>query len=52
MGITPAYAGKRIEIVDEELPFKDHPRLRGEKRITSAVYLPNSGSPPLTRGKD
>ena len=31
-GITPAYAGKRCVGKDYGSPFRDHPRLCGEKR--------------------
>ena len=30
-GITPAYAGKRLNYVDVEIANEDHPRLCGEK---------------------
>ena len=32
--ITPAYAGKSFATIRSEAPFRDHPRLCGEK------YLP------------
>ena len=49
--ITPAYAGKRIELYAEILIDEDHPRLCGEKisRIISDMLM--SGSPPPMRGK-
>ena len=31
-GITPAYAGKRISIVNPLMRLSDHPRLCGEKQ--------------------
>ena len=31
LGITPAYAGKRLNYVDVEIANEDHPRLCGEK---------------------
>ena len=50
-GITPAYAGKRIEIRIVRSCFWDHPRLCGEKqyRRSSDCFL--QGSPPPMRGK-
>ncbi len=49
--ITPACAGKRSFGTSPPLPWKDHPRLRGEKllRARSAPFA--AGSPPLARGK-
>ena len=49
--ITPAHAGKRPEVTDVHGTYGDHPRTRGEKRITPAHRLQKSGSPPHTRGK-
>ena len=51
MGITPAYAGKRIIICPTGCPGGDHPRVCGEKAAyLRAVWVPK-GSPPRMRGK-
>ena len=49
--ITPAYAGKRIRSIRRSLPWKDHPRLCGEKTRKLSRLLIFSGSPPPMRGK-
>ena len=33
-GITPAYAGKSFATISSDAPFRDHPRLCGEKRLS------------------
>ena len=50
-GITPAYAGKRLQSCLRIGVKKDHPRLCGEKvyNFTQNIYSP--GSPPPMRGK-
>ena len=50
-GITPAYAGKSMELSSNIMVSKDHPRLCGEK--VHAVLLQDfcKGSPPPMRGK-
>ena len=50
-GITPAYAGKRYFLLIAFPPFRDHPRLRGEKRAWVSQNGTAMGSPPPTRGK-
>ena len=50
-GITPAYAGKRLTAWFINGTCKDHPRLRGEKRLWRCTSQGFLGSPPLTRGK-
>ena len=35
--ITPAYAGKSFATIRSEAPFRDHPRLCGEKRKKSST---------------
>ena len=50
--ITPAYAGKRSYPYNKQIALKDHPRLRGEKRLLSMQAPACGGSPPLTRGKE
>ena len=49
--ITPAYAGKRLQMKVTLLPVRDHPRLCGEKpgKVPPLPYL--VGSPPPMRGK-
>ena len=49
--ITPAYAGKRMLTSLIASARRDHPRLCGEKRISTLVMLPSAGSPPPMRGK-
>ena len=50
-GITPAYAGKRIEL-DAIVDFvQDHPRLCGEKYGYYTIEVSSLGSPPPMRGK-
>ena len=51
VGITPAYAGKRLPVTARCRSRGDHPRLCGEKSL--AVYYSVSvvGSPPPMRGK-
>ena len=49
--ITPAYAGKRLSFCFPFIPFKDHPRLCGEKSSFPIKQPPTSGSPPPMRGK-
>ena len=49
--ITPAYAGKRHVC---SAPYKgtgDHPRVCGEKALSTFSSRKNSGSPPRMRGK-
>ena len=50
-GITPAYAGKRLQVCRLNHLSKDHPRLRGEKEARATHTFRALGSPPLTRGK-
>ena len=50
-GITPAYAGKSLTLIDFQFEFQDHPRLCGEKISTFASGVVASGSPPPMRGK-
>ena len=33
LGITPAHAGKSVELLDRTRPERDHPRTCGEKDI-------------------
>ena len=50
-GITPAYAGKRVDLALIDSGNEDHPRICGEK-LQSVFDLPEvSGSPPHMRGK-
>ena len=50
MGITPAYAGNTSTGRDRWKAARDHPRLRGEHKITDKCMVGGKGSPPLTRG--
>ena len=50
VGITPAYAGKRLIFTGLQPIIWDHPRLCGEKRKLSRLLIFSSGSPPPMRG--
>ena len=50
-GITPAYAGKRKDIIKSNALNRDHPRLCGEKMETGILDGQMMGSPPPMRGK-
>ena len=50
--ITPACAGKSLQIVSQTRCDRDHPRVCGEKAPSSASARPFSGSPPRVRGKE
>ena len=50
--ITPAYAGKSIFIVIHNLTSWDHPRICGEKGLSTKSSWTFSGSPPHMRGKE
>ena len=50
-GITPACAGKSFGIRTKKSPRRDHPRMRGEKRICRVPATKMLGSPPHARGK-
>ena len=50
-GITPAYAGKRVQINVRFERVQDHPRLCGEKGRRIALFHADVGSPPPMRGK-
>ena len=49
--ITPAYAGKSVEIRSSRPALRDHPRLCGEKQAKHGKKIINPGSPPPMRGK-
>ena len=49
--ITPACAGKRKEVGGANPEVVDHPRVRGEKPISSLHDRFDSQSPPRARGK-
>ena len=51
MGITPAWAGKRVPILWVIQLQGDHPRMGGEKRCPFTPQRPFMGSPPHGRGK-
>ena len=50
-GITPACAGKREIVVLILYAIEDHPRVCGEKILSSRSARPRAGSPPRVRGK-
>ena len=50
-GITPAYAGKRLETASLIVRNQDHPRLCGEKPAAELPLPAAVGSPPPMRGK-
>ena len=52
LGITPAYAGKRCMSLKPGLGDKDHPRVCGEKMLSTGANMLGQGSPPRMRGKD
>ena len=52
MRITPAYAGKRNHFSIYHAGNRDHPRLCGEKFLTTEKISLMLGSPPPMRGKD
>ena len=49
--ITPAYAGKSTAFTILSIKNPDHPRLCGEKLVTSGNSGVGLGSPPPMRGK-
>ena len=49
--ITPAYAGKSLHSTLVFCNRWDHPRVCGEKALSTFSSLKNSGSPPRMRGK-
>ena len=51
-GITPAYAGKSVELLKHSVVLKDHPRVCGEKFLRVLRLLLFVGSPPRMRGKE
>ena len=51
VGITPAYAGKRMGLTATGRGSWDHPRLCGEKTGTKYMWTLTTGSPPPMRGK-
>ena len=52
VGITPAYAGKRVSVDEVNVFHGDHPRVCGEKRLILLVFRAVTGSPPRMRGKE
>ena len=52
LGITPAWAGKRIQYFRWPRGYQDHPRVGGEKKIVNKNHKALSGSPPRGRGKE
>ena len=50
-GITPAWAGKRLNCKSLSELVKDHPRVGGEKKLLISRDGLQTGSPPRGRGK-
>ena len=50
-GITPAWAGKSQQIIDQMVADGDHPRMGGEKAYQAWTPAALRGSPPHGRGK-
>ena len=50
-GITPAYAGKSFQVLHYLFVIWDHPRVCGEKMLSSIHTVTFLGSPPRMRGK-
>ena len=49
--ITPACAGRSLHPRAGRGGDRDHPRVRGEKRLNSRSLMPAMGSPPRARGE-
>ena len=49
--ITPAHAGKRDRLQQEQNALEDHPRACGEKKLPVNGLTSCTGSPPRMRGK-
>ena len=49
--ITPACAGKTVELFEFGNAPEDHPRVCGENRIADELKAGARGSPPRVRGK-
>ena len=49
--LTPACAGKTVQVSHNNCPCEAHPRLRGEDRDKHFKDIDTSGSPPLARGR-
>ena len=47
--ITPAYAGSTQQNLRKQIPFQDHPRIRGKHYLSRLKSPVQSGSPPHTR---
>ncbi len=52
VGITPAYAGKRLPSLLFLALHWDHPRVCGEKTLLFLKWCSDTGSPPRMRGKE
>lgn len=52
VGITPAWAGKRVSPISVTSAYRDHPRVGGEKSRLRSRKTRKWGSPPRRRGKD
>ena len=49
--ITPAHAGKTVDVIHAEDSDQDHPRACGENWMRLERIAPLTGSPPRMRGK-
>ena len=49
--ITPACAGKTLEVISDDVPAPDHPRMRGEDSAATRGGGNAFGSPPHARGR-
>ena len=49
-GIIPAYAGSTVDFIPENIPPRDHPRIRGEHDDGPRLSFTGRGSSPHTRG--
>ena len=50
--ITPAHAGTSCTQTEQISVMEDHPRTRGDKLLSRALYIAIVGSPPHTRGQE
>ena len=49
--ITPAYAGKSVDLIVAKLRAGDHPRLCGEKEVKIDEKVQSAGITPAYAGK-
>ena len=51
VGITPAYAGKRVAVRSDLGTIRDHPRVCGEKGVVDLCHVEVNGITPAYAGK-